>query len=158
MLLVSLLSSPSSMQLGEVLSIRLWSWHAAPTRTTEGRVSMITREQAIAATVDYLTGGLRRRLEASEGWPGEAGCEAGEPGPPRLHSVPTDTPDVAEVRASDDDSPDSPSTEAPTGIQGFPRRVWSVRVPDDGGHVGSSLYVIVDAETGRVFTKMPWGE
>lgn len=101
---------------------------------------MITREQAIDAAIDDLTSGLRRRLEATEGWPGEAKrCAPGEQLPPsRFRAISADAPDLVEIRASQDE--------------------WSVRVPDDEGHVGSSLYVIVDAETGRVFTRMPRGE
>ena len=103
---------------------------------------MITREQAIEAAVEYLTGGLRRRLKAFEGWPGETGRNgSGE------LSNPMEIPDFLP----------KPDARAPE-IKGMPRQVWHVRVPDNDGHVGADRFIIIDAETGRVFTSMRWGE
>jgi hypothetical protein len=112
---------------------------------------MITREEAIERALDYLTGDLRQQLRAFEGWPGEA--ERHEfAGVPRALQIPEslrnpDAPKRPEPDAADD------GREMET-----PRRVWRVHVPGDGRHLGSDHFVIVDAETGRVFTEMRWGE
>ena len=97
---------------------------------------MITREQAIDAAIDYLTGGLRRRLEAFEGWPG---------------GVDQHRPVIRRPVAAPDHEP-HPAVEAST------RPVWRVLVRGDVGHVGSDHYVIVDADTGTVFRELDWGE
>ncbi len=82
---------------------------------------MITREQAIQAAIDYLTRGLRRRLQAAEGWP------EGMLVPPRFVGG-------------------SLSRESEEGAE----RVWQVLVPSDEPHVGSSRYLVIDQETGKV--------
>lgn len=102
------------------------------------------------AALDYLTSGLRRRLEAFEGWPGGVDQQI-----PLLRHLPAalrkpDAPDAVEFRASDDEL--QPETEA------SPSRVWRVLVRSNGGRVGSDHYVIVDADTGRVLRDMDWGE
>jgi len=115
---------------------------------------MITREEAIERALDYLTGGLRQLLRAFEGWPGEPERYEVD-GVPRPLQIPDalrnpDAPKQAEADTPDD----KPSCE----VLGMPRRVWRVHVPGDGRHVGADHFVIVDAETGRVFTEMRWGE
>lgn len=121
---------------------------------------MITGDQAVDAAVDYLTGGLRRRLRAIEGWPGEPErLNAGEQkasSPP--HAASTDLPELPQVSRSQKEFHKPLSIDARSPIEGLPRRVWSVRVSDDGRHVGSSTYLVIDADTGRVVTTMRWGE
>jgi hypothetical protein len=111
---------------------------------------VVTKERALEIALDHLTDGLRRRLEAFEGWPGGVDQQIA-----LLRHLPAAlrnpaAPDVGELRASDDEL--QPATEA------SPSRVWRVLVRSNGGHVGSDHYVIVDADTGRVLRDMNWGE
>ena len=113
---------------------------------------MITREEAIERALNYLTGDLRQRLRAFEGWPGEA--ERYEfAGVPRPQQIPDSLRNAAAPKR-----PEADEGEAHCEVEGIPQRVWRVHVPGDGGHVGADHFVIVDAETGRVFTEMRCGE
>lgn len=112
--------------------------------------AVVTKEQALQIALDHLTDGLRHRLEAFEGWPGEADQQR-----PLLRHLPValrnpDAPNMFERRAADDESHHAVETS--------PSRVWRVLVRSYGGHVGSDHYVIVDADTGRVLRDMDWGE
>lgn len=112
---------------------------------------MITREQAIEQALDYLTGGLRQRLQAFEGWPGDA--ERHEfAGVPRPLEIPEylrnpDAPKRAEADATNDGR-----------VIEMSPRVWRVHVPGDGRRVGADHFIIIDAETGQVIRSMDWGE
>jgi hypothetical protein len=110
---------------------------------------MITREEAVEWALDYLTGGLRQRLRAFEGWPGEA--ERHEfARVPRPLQIPDSLRNPNAPKQAEPDAPDD--------LIGMPQRVWRVHVPGDGRYVGADHFVIVDAETGRVFREMDWGE
>lgn len=92
---------------------------------------MLTREAAIERAVEYLGRRFRGRLEVHEGWPGEA----------------------------EHDDRVEPGDDSSATIEGWPKRVWRVLVMDDvARHVGADLYLIIDADTGRVFREMHWGE
>lgn len=90
---------------------------------------MISKEQAVEKALNYLTRGLRRRLEAKDGWP------EGMPVPPRVFgaSLSRDHKDRSE-------------------------RVWHVCVPSDEPHVGSSRYLVIDQETGEIIADGRAGE
>jgi hypothetical protein len=89
---------------------------------------MITREEAVERAVAYLGRRYIGQLEALEGWPGEV-------------------------------EPYDAGTECDeSSIEGWPRRVWRVHIPDDSPHVGADRFLILDAESGAVVTIMSWGE
>src|SRR6185312_11231488 len=98
---------------------------------------MITREEAIERALDYLTGGLRQRVKAFEGWPGEAEQHdsAGVPRPLRFPDY------LRNPDAPKQTEPDAPCDEPTIGMR---QRVWRVHVPGDGRHVGADHFIIVE--------------